>query len=142
MFRVPSILYANPLSMPSITKLSRKTELLFAIVFSTFGELAQLGERMTGSHEVRGSIPLFSTTHSGGGISRRFFLSFGLMAQRLAQGTHNPWVGGSNPSGPTTYSCGEKLLRVSRHSLYCFFYILIQCMNLSKTGKIAKSCNL
>ena len=25
------------------------------------GELAQLGERMTGSHEVRGSIPLFST---------------------------------------------------------------------------------
>ena len=27
----------------------------------THGELAQLGERMTGSHEVRGSNPLFST---------------------------------------------------------------------------------
>ena len=26
------------------------------------------------------------------------------MAQRLAQGTHNPWVGSSNLSGPTKYS--------------------------------------
>jgi hypothetical protein len=26
-----------------------------------FGAVAQLGERMTGSHEVRGSIPLSST---------------------------------------------------------------------------------
>ena len=25
----------------------------------------------------------------------------GLLAQRLAQGTHNPWVLGSNPGGPT-----------------------------------------
>ena len=31
----------------------------------THGELAQLGERVTGSHEVRGSNPLFSTIHSG-----------------------------------------------------------------------------
>ena len=38
------------------------------------GELAQLGERMVRNHEVRGSIPLFSTTHSGGGVCRRFFL--------------------------------------------------------------------
>ena len=29
---------------------------------ATHGELAQLGERVTGSHEVRGSNPLFSTT--------------------------------------------------------------------------------
>ena len=62
------------------------------------GELAQLGERMTGSHEVRGSIPLFSTKYSGGALVA-FLL--GPVAQRLAQGTHNPWVGGSNPSGPT-----------------------------------------
>jgi hypothetical protein len=27
-----------------------------------YGAVAQLGERMTGSHEVRGSIPLSSTT--------------------------------------------------------------------------------
>src|SRR5215472_16579137 len=27
---------------------------------------------------------------------------FGPVAQRLEQGTHNPLVGGSNPSGPTT----------------------------------------
>ena len=32
-----------------------------------YGELAQLGERMVRNHEVRGSIPLFSTT------SRRAF---------------------------------------------------------------------
>ena len=30
---------------------------------STNGAVAQLGERMTGSHEVRGSIPLGSTNH-------------------------------------------------------------------------------
>ena len=27
--------------------------------------------------------------------------AYGLLAQRLAQGTHNPWVLGSNPGGPT-----------------------------------------
>ncbi len=27
----------------------------------------------------------------------------GPVAQRLEQGTHNPLVGGSNPSGPTTF---------------------------------------
>ena len=27
-----------------------------------YGDIAQLGERMTGSHEVRGSNPLISTT--------------------------------------------------------------------------------
>ena len=32
---------------------------------SVFGALAQLGERMAGSHEVRGSIPLGSTNYSG-----------------------------------------------------------------------------
>ena len=32
-----------------------------AIVFSRFGAVAQLGERMTGSHEVVGSIPISST---------------------------------------------------------------------------------
>lgn len=30
-------------------------------------------------------------------------LLYGLLAQRLAQGTHNPWVEGSNPPGPTNY---------------------------------------
>jgi hypothetical protein len=32
-----------------------------AIRMLSFGAVAQLGERMTGSHEVRGSIPLGST---------------------------------------------------------------------------------
>ena len=31
----------------------------------------------------------------------------GLMAQRLAQGTHNPWVAGSNPAGPTRVFTGR-----------------------------------
>ena len=35
--------------------------ILLGCVF-VFGAVAQLGERMTGSHEVRGSIPLSSTT--------------------------------------------------------------------------------
>ena len=30
---------------------------------ASHGAVAQLGERMTGSHEVRGSIPLGSTNH-------------------------------------------------------------------------------
>ena len=124
--------------------------------YSTFshGGVAQLGERLTGSQEVRGSIPLVSTRalneaptqvgaffHIGtqgqrrhhdppgrqdralngrrvhGSISRRgatllymevlHYLcnhkSQGLLAQRLAQGTHNPWVLGSNPGGPTRF---------------------------------------
>ena len=31
----------------------------------------------------------------------------GLVAQRLAQGTHNPWVLGSNPGRPTIESAGR-----------------------------------
>ena len=55
------------------------------------------------------------------------------MAQRLAQGTHNPWVGGSNPSGPTNFSQVRgyissglflyRLLRVANsHTLYAINY--------------------
>ena len=36
------------------------------MVKHVFGALAQLGERMAGSHEVRGSIPLCSTTKTAG----------------------------------------------------------------------------
>ena len=125
---------------------------------SSHGGVAQLGERLTGSQEVRGSIPLVSTRalneaptqvgaffHIGtqgqrrhhdppgrqdralngrrvhGSISRRGATllcmevihcfcnhqSQGLLAQRLAQGTHNPWVLGSNPGGPTRESRGR-----------------------------------
>ena len=38
-------------------------------------------------------------------VNTEVFLSmlkfFGIVAQRLEQGTHNPLVGGSSPSGPT-----------------------------------------
>ena len=44
------------------------------------GVVAQLGERMTGSHEVRGSIPLDSTNkfNSLGHLSRCPFLVWGV----------------------------------------------------------------
>jgi hypothetical protein len=35
--------------------------MVFGIKDMTDGAVAQMGERMTGSHEVRGSIPLSST---------------------------------------------------------------------------------
>ena len=47
-----------------VAKVFGAFEPIFGIVISapTHGDIAQLGERMTGSHEVRGSIPLGSTT--------------------------------------------------------------------------------
>ncbi len=80
----------------------KKTELWFAIFPHHVRGISSAGERMTGSHEAVVRSP-FSTTHSGGGISR-FFLTGSW--QRLAQGTHNPWVGGSNPWAHQW--CGEK----------------------------------
>ena len=44
---------------------------------------------------------------------RRFFFGIfvlGPVAQWLEQGTHNPLVGGSNPSGPTSYAPGKAAL--------------------------------
>jgi hypothetical protein len=51
-----------------------------------FGALAQLGERIAGSDEVRGSIPLGSTTNI-----------YGLLAQLVEQLTLNQLVQGSSP---------------------------------------------
>ena len=34
------------------------------------------------------------------------------MAQRSAQGTHNPWVAGSNPAGPTSQFFSSALARL------------------------------
>ena len=85
---------------------------------SLHGGVAQLGERLTGSQEVRGSIPLVSTMRfKASGKPEASFLSeavvarqtHGLLAQRLAQGTHNPWVLGSNPGGPTIETAGQTM---------------------------------
>ena len=44
----------------------------------THGELAQLGERVTGSHEVRGSNPLFSTiNYKAFGLAKAFLCVIG-----------------------------------------------------------------
>lgn len=40
----------------------------------SYGELAQLGERMVRNHEVRGSIPLFSTTFNTPSFGAAFFV--------------------------------------------------------------------
>ena len=82
---------------------------------SLHGGVAQLGERLTGSQEVRGSIPLVSTMRfKASGKPEAFYIYAcaatshnGLLAQRLAQGTHNPWVLGSNPGGPTIKTAGQ-----------------------------------
>ncbi len=47
-------------------------------------------------------------------------LSHGLVAQRLAQGTHNSLVAGSNPAGPTSMN---KYISIAKHSLFMFFII-------------------
>jgi hypothetical protein len=45
-----------------IVLLLKKSFITKAFILSNNGAIAQLGERMTGSHEVRGSIPLSSTS--------------------------------------------------------------------------------
>ena len=45
------------------------------------------------------------------------------MAQRLAQGTHNPLVLGSNPRVPTHLNTGEKMLGLSKKQLSDGFYV-------------------
>ncbi len=76
-------------------------------VQAPIGGIAQLGERLTGSQEVRGSIPLVSTIATSQPLVSRGCFIIGLMAQWLAQGTHNPWVVGSNPTGPTIVFAGQ-----------------------------------
>jgi hypothetical protein len=48
----------------------------------------------------------------------------GPVAQRLEQGTHNPLVGGSNPSGPTIIiSCiSNKLRHLQENTIFALFY--------------------
>ena len=57
------------------------TEIRSLVIYISliYGALAQLGERMAGSHEVRGSNPLGSTTIAIAGVlrHRRFFLCLG-----------------------------------------------------------------
>ena len=60
----------------------------------------------TGTRTVTGAItgnPIVDLTQ---GTTNRYImrcLQRGPVAQRLEQGTHNPLVGGSNPSGPTNF---------------------------------------
>ena len=50
------------------------------------GAVAQMGERMTGSHEVRGSIPLSSTRSFKGNRKRSpFFLNLNNLRSHAAQ---------------------------------------------------------
>src|ERR1700691_4582652 len=60
-----------------------------------------------------------STAEADGGLRGTFITSgsFGPLAQRLVQRTHNPLVVGSNPTGPTTVS--EPRASASGHSGPC-----------------------
>ncbi len=51
-------------SFNSIPQLGIDRNNLFCYLLFQFGAVAQMGERMTGSHEVRGSIPLSSICFS------------------------------------------------------------------------------
>ena len=57
-----------------------------------FGELAQLGERVVRNHEVRGSIPLFSTIIGTGFTCSDFFVQFYFAS--LFEGGGPPHSGG------------------------------------------------
>ena len=46
------------------------------VFFSTDGAVAQMGERVTGSHKVRGSIPLSSTNDIKGLANRGYPLFY------------------------------------------------------------------
>ncbi len=68
----PSVAGSNPAG-PTKCMLTRL--LCFVIVLRVqYGDIAQLGERMTGSHEVRGSIPLISTMKFRPSLARGFFI--------------------------------------------------------------------
>ena len=51
------------------------------IVFPRHGGVAQLGERLTGSQEVRGSIPLVSTNVNAKPLGNRRLFSYAATAQ-------------------------------------------------------------
>jgi hypothetical protein len=66
----------------------------------------------------------------------------GPVAQRLEQGTHNPLVGGSNPSGPTkiTPDTLNKVNDLIRRPAHHFFRALAQAARLRYGyGTVAKS---
>ncbi len=65
--------------------------------------MAQLGERMTGSHEVRNFV--YSPPRI---LAAAPVAAFPGSRQRLAQGTHNPWNLGGLSLWARKYTCGEK----------------------------------
>ena len=72
------------LKNPKIPKIPLDKSPIYAIIqklsnsTTEFGGIAQLGERLNGSQEVSGSIPLISTTKSSENIGfQNFFFVFG-----------------------------------------------------------------
>ena len=58
------------------------------VFFNSNGAVAQLGERVTGSHKVRGSIPLSSTNDFKGlGALTNPFILFG-----VSSGVSSPFI--------------------------------------------------
>ena len=81
-----------------------QTDSYFPIVFPVAWGRSSAGRALDWQSRGQGFDPprLHHSTSHGLRI-RGPFCYQGLMAQRLAQGTHNPWVAGSNPAGPTMH---------------------------------------
>ena len=76
----------------------------FPIVFPVAWGRSSAGRALDWQSRGQGfDPPRLHHVHSQPLRSLRGCFSIGLMAQRLAQGTHNPWVAGSNPAGPTMH---------------------------------------
>ncbi len=74
------------------------------------GDVAQLGERLNGIQEARGSIPLISTIIVAGWSS--------LVARRA----HNPEVVGSNPAPATNFGGVAQLVRAHGSYPCCHWF--------------------
>ena len=94
--------HAHLENVMTILREGLQSDSYFLIVFPVAWGRSSAGRALDWQSRGQGFDPprLHHSTSYGLRI-RGPFCYHGLMAQRLAQGTHNPWVAGSNPAGPT-----------------------------------------
>ena len=97
-------LHAHLENVMTILREGLQSDSYFPIVFPVAWGRSSAGRALDWQSRGQGFDPprLHHSTSYGLRI-RGPFCYHGLMAQRLAQGTHNPWVAGSNPAGPTMH---------------------------------------
>ena len=96
--------HAHLENVMTILREGLQSDSYFPIVFPVAWGRSSAGRALDWQSRGQGFDPprLHHSTSYGLRI-RGPFCYHGLMAQRLAQGTHNPWVAGSNPAGPTMH---------------------------------------